>query len=87
MPHLFFIAKTGIFSLSSSSFCLVTRGEPALLGMSLTTLEEVPRSVSRFSRVVVAIISDCFFVSPKFSQLRLSRSGKLNPGYVFESIC
>ena len=28
--------------------------EPALLGMSLTTLGEVPRPVSRFSRVAVA---------------------------------
>ena len=32
--------------------------EPALLGMSLTTLGEVPRSVFRFSRVAVARISD-----------------------------
>ena len=32
--------------------------EPALLGMSLTTLGEVPRSVSRVSRVAVARISD-----------------------------
>ena len=32
--------------------------EPALLGMSLTTLGEVPSSVSRFSRVAIATISD-----------------------------
>ena len=32
--------------------------EPAPLGMSLTTLGEVPRSVFRFSRVAVARISD-----------------------------
>ena len=32
--------------------------EPALLGMSLTTLGEVLRSVSCFSIVAVAIISD-----------------------------
>ena len=32
--------------------------EPALLGMSLTTLGEVPGSVSRFSRVAVARIPD-----------------------------
>ena len=32
--------------------------EPALLGMSLTTLGEVPRPVSRFSRVAVARISN-----------------------------
>ena len=32
--------------------------EPALLGMSLTTLGEVRRSVFRFSRVEVARISD-----------------------------
>ena len=32
--------------------------EPALLGMSFTTLGEVPRPVSRFSIVGVARISD-----------------------------
>ena len=32
--------------------------EPALLGMSLTTLAEVPRPVSCFSIVAVAIISN-----------------------------
>ena len=32
--------------------------EPALLGMSLTTLGEVPRSVSCFSSVAAARISD-----------------------------
>ena len=32
--------------------------ESALLGMSVTTLGEVPISVFRFSRVGVAIISD-----------------------------
>ena len=32
--------------------------EPALLGMSLTTLGEIPRSVKNFSSVAVARIPD-----------------------------
>ena len=47
-----FFAFKFVFALWSEEI------EPALLGMSLTTLEEVPRPVSRFSRVAVAKRSD-----------------------------
>ena len=47
------------FVFSQVSFFTVKgRIEPALLGMSLTSLGEVPRSVSRLWRVEVTRISD-----------------------------
>ena len=55
----FFFEVTNSFFCFQVSYCPLKRGNRAGSSrMSLTTLGEVPRSVFRFWRVAVAIISD-----------------------------
>ena len=59
LRELFFRLQTEIFFALKLVFAPQSEEiESAFLGMSLTTLREVPRSVFRFSRVAVARILD-----------------------------
>ena len=66
--ELFFAFKL-VFALQSEEI------ESAFLGMSLTTLREVPRSVFRFSRVAVARISDQLIFQLRSEKLTVDQEG------------
>ena len=59
LRDFFFEVANGVFFCFQASFPPESEDiEPALLAMSLTTLGEVSRPVSSFSRVAVSRISD-----------------------------